>query len=97
MPDEILSYFSSLNWSLVSKGFGNISKSLAENWASGNGKGINIRFLLIKFNNFCNNSLKDFSYCKLHLLYAYQPKGKKEEVTEKEEVVEFTEKKIQSA
>ena len=31
---------------------------------------------------FCGrSSLKDFSYCKLHLLYAYQPKGKKEEPT----------------
>ena len=47
---------------------------------------------------FCGrSSLKDFSYCKLHLLYAYQPKGKKEEVTEKEEVPDFIEKKIQSA
>tara|TARA_B100000900_G_scaffold63657_1_gene49085 strand:- start:467 stop:961 length:495 start_codon:yes stop_codon:yes gene_type:complete len=47
---------------------------------------------------FCGrSSLKDFSYCKLHLLYAYQPKGKKEEFTEKEEVPEFIEKKIQSA
>ena len=47
---------------------------------------------------FCGrSSLKDFSYCKLHLLYAYQPKGKKEEVTTKEEVPEFIEKKIQSA
>ena len=47
---------------------------------------------------FCGrSSLKDFSYCKLHLLYAYQPKGKKEEVTEKEEVPDFVEKKIESA
>ena len=47
---------------------------------------------------FCGrSSLKDFSYCKLHLLYAYQPKGKKEDVTDKEEVPEFIEKKIQSA
>tara|TARA_B100001939_G_scaffold329484_1_gene325777 strand:+ start:67 stop:561 length:495 start_codon:yes stop_codon:yes gene_type:complete len=47
---------------------------------------------------FCGrSSLKDFSYCKLHLLYAYQPKGKKEDVIEKEEVPEFIEKKIQSA
>jgi GcrA cell cycle regulator len=47
---------------------------------------------------FCGrSSLKDFSYCKLHLLYAYQPKGKKEETIEKEEVPEFIEKKIQSA
>ena len=47
---------------------------------------------------FCGrSSLKDFSYCKLHLLYAYQPKGKKEELSEKEEVPEFIDKKIQSA
>ena len=47
---------------------------------------------------FCGrSSLKDFSYCKLHLLYAYQPKGKKEEVGEKEEDPGFIEKKIQSA
>ena len=47
---------------------------------------------------FCGRtSLKDFSYCKLHLLYAYQPKGKKDEVTEKDEVKEFIEKKISSA
>ena len=47
---------------------------------------------------FCGrSSLKDFSYCKLHLLYAYQPKGKKEDLIEKEEVPEFIEKKIKSA
>ena len=47
---------------------------------------------------FCGRtSLKDFSYCKLHLLYAYQPKGKKEEVADKDDVPEFIEKKIQSA
>ena len=47
---------------------------------------------------FCGrSSLKDFSYCKLHLLYAYQPKGKKEDSNDKEEVPEFIEKKIQSA
>ena len=47
---------------------------------------------------FCGrSSLKDFSYCKLHLLYAYQPKNKKEHVENKEEVPEFIEKKIQSA
>ena len=46
---------------------------------------------------FCGrSSLKDFSYCKLHLLYAYQPKGKKDEVTEKDDVPEFIEKKIQT-
>ena len=47
---------------------------------------------------FCGrSSLKDFSYCKLHLLYAYQPKGKKEDVAEKEDAPNFIEKKIQSA
>ena len=49
---------------------------------------------------FCGrSSLKDFSYCKLHLLYAFQQtKNKKEEVDDKEdEVPEFIEKKIQSA
>ena len=47
---------------------------------------------------FCGrSSLKDFSYCKLHLLYAYQPKGKKEDVVEKDDVPEFIEKKIKSA
>ncbi len=47
---------------------------------------------------FCGrSSLKDFSYCKLHILYAYQPKGKKDENTDKEEIPEFIEKKIKSA
>ena len=49
---------------------------------------------------FCGRtSLKDFSYCRLHLLYAYQPKGKKDDVTDKDknEVPEFIEKKIKSA
>ena len=45
---------------------------------------------------FCGrSSLKDFSYCKLHLLYAYQPKGKKEEPIDKEEEVpQYIEKKV---
>ena len=49
---------------------------------------------------FCGRtSLKDFSYCKLHLLYAYQPKGKKDESSNKDnnEISEITEKKIHSA
>ena len=47
---------------------------------------------------FCGRtSLKDFSYCKLHLLYAYQPKGKKEDIADKDDVPEFIEKKIKSA
>ena len=49
---------------------------------------------------FCGrSSLKDFSYCKLHLLYAYQPKGRKEEPTtdKEEEVPRYIDKKINTA
>ena len=47
---------------------------------------------------FCGRSaLKDFSYCKLHLLFAYQSKNKKDDNLEKDEVPEFIEKKIKSA
>jgi len=48
---------------------------------------------------FCGRtSLKDFSYCKLHLLYAYQPKGRKEEPADKEEEVsQYSNKKINTA
>ena len=48
---------------------------------------------------FCGRtSLKDFSYCRLHLLYAFQPKNKKEEVVDKDsEVPKFIQKKIKSA
>ena len=49
---------------------------------------------------FCGrSSLKDFSYCKLHLLYAYQPKGRKEEpIADKdEETPQYIDKKINTA
>tara|TARA_B100000767_G_scaffold84807_1_gene81550 strand:- start:358 stop:864 length:507 start_codon:yes stop_codon:yes gene_type:complete len=51
---------------------------------------------------FCGrSSLKDFSYCKLHLLYAYQPKGKKEDSTDRsdkeDEVSQYVEKKEKTA
>ena len=47
---------------------------------------------------FCGrSSLKDFSYCKLHLLYAYQPKGKKDDSDDKNETQEYIEKKVESA
>ena len=48
---------------------------------------------------FCGRkSLKDFSYCKLHLLYAFQPKGKKDDTGDKtEDVSKFISKKIKSA
>ena len=41
---------------------------------------------------------EDFPYCKLHVLYAFQPKGQKEDVLDKDdEVPEFIEKKVKSA
>jgi GcrA cell cycle regulator len=49
---------------------------------------------------FCGrSSLKDFAYCKLHLLYAYQPKGKREELTneKEEEAPQYIEKKVNTA
>ncbi len=48
---------------------------------------------------FCGrSSLKDFSYCKLHLLYAFQPKGKKDDTNEKtDEVPKLIVNKIKSA
>ncbi len=46
---------------------------------------------------FCGRtSLKDFSYCKLHVLYAYQPKGKKEDTSEKDDVQNYINKKVQA-
>ena len=50
---------------------------------------------------FCGrSSLKDFSYCKLHILYSYQSKetkNKKDDQIEREEVPDFIGKKIRSA
>ena len=48
---------------------------------------------------FCGRkSMEKFPYCKLHVLYAFQPKNAKEEdqITE-EEIPKFIEKKIKSA
>jgi GcrA cell cycle regulator len=48
---------------------------------------------------FCGRtSVEEFPYCKLHVIYAFQPKGQKEDVLDKEdEVPPFLEKKIKSA
>jgi GcrA cell cycle regulator len=48
---------------------------------------------------FCGrNSVEGFSYCKLHVLYAFQPKNQKEELINKEDdVPAFFEKKIKAA
>ena len=48
---------------------------------------------------FCGRkNVEKFSYCPLHLMIVFQPKGKKDEVIYKEEEVpKFIEKKIKSA
>ena len=48
---------------------------------------------------FCGrNTVETFSYCKLHVLYAFQPKNQKEELIDKEDnVPAFFEKKIKAA
>tara|TARA_B110000305_G_scaffold134174_1_gene149773 strand:+ start:138 stop:635 length:498 start_codon:yes stop_codon:yes gene_type:complete len=48
---------------------------------------------------FCGRKPVDsIPYCKLHVLYAYQPKGQKEEILSKDnELPPFIEKKIKSA
>ena len=48
---------------------------------------------------FCGRSpIEGFSYCKLHVLYAFQPKNPKEELIEKEDdVPAFIEKKVKAS
>ena len=51
-----------------------------------------------KSSSFCGRkTVEKFSYCPLHLIVVFQPKGKKEDLTNEEEVPEFIEKKIKSA
>ena len=52
-----------------------------------------------KDSSFCGRkTVEKFSYCPLHLMVVFQPKGKKDDVVEKDdEVPQFIEKKIKSA
>jgi len=52
-----------------------------------------------KDSSFCGRKTIDkFSYCPLHLMIVFQPKGKKEDVVDKEDdVPKYIEKKIKSA
>ena len=52
-----------------------------------------------KESSFCGRkNVEKFSYCPLHLMVVFQPKGKKEDVIDKdEEMPKFIEKKIKSA
>ena len=49
--------------------------------------------------SFCGRkTVEKFSYCPLHLMVVFQPKGKKDDVVEKDDdVPQFIEKKIKSA
>ena len=52
-----------------------------------------------KGSSFCGRkNVEKFSYCPLHLMIVFQPKGKKEDVIDKEDdVPKFIEKKVKSA
>ena len=52
-----------------------------------------------KDSSFCGRkSIEKFSYCPLHLMIVFQPKGKKEEIADNDdEVPKFIEKKVKSA
>ena len=52
-----------------------------------------------KDSSFCGRKNVDkFSYCPLHLMIVFQPKGKKDESSDKdEEMPKFIQKKIKSA
>ena len=51
-----------------------------------------------KESSFCGRkNVEKFSYCPLHLMIVFQPKGKKEDLTDKDEIPQFIEKKIKSA
>ena len=48
--------------------------------------------------SFCGRKTVDkFSYCPLHLIVVFQPRGKKEDLDSDNEIPEFIEKKIKSA
>ena len=52
-----------------------------------------------KDSSFCGRkTIEKFSYCPLHLMMVFQPKGKKDDIVDKEdEVPKFIEKKVKSA
>ena len=51
-----------------------------------------------KSSSFCGRkTVEKFSYCPLHLIVVFQPKGKREDLTNEDEVPEFIERKIKSA
>ena len=48
--------------------------------------------------SFCGRkTVEKFSYCPLHLMIIFQPKGKKEDLIDEDDFPKFIEKKIKSA
>ena len=48
--------------------------------------------------SFCGRKVVEkFSYCPLHLIVVFQPRNKKEDLTNEDEIPQFIEKKIKSA
>jgi|TARA_B100002052_G_C15662558_1_gene497991 GcrA cell cycle regulator len=48
--------------------------------------------------SFCGRkTVEKFSYCPLHLIVVFQPRGKKEDLSGEDEIPQFIEKKIKSA
>ena len=48
--------------------------------------------------SFCGRkTVEKFSYCPLHLILVFQPRGKKEDLSNEDEIPHFIEKKIKSA
>ena len=48
--------------------------------------------------SFCGRkNVEKFSYCPLHLIVVFQPRGKKEDLDSEEEIPQFIEEKIKSA
>ena len=48
--------------------------------------------------SFCGRkNVEKFSYCPLHLIVVFQPRGKKEDLTSEDEIPQFIEIKIKSA
>ena len=48
--------------------------------------------------SFCGRkNVEKFSYCPLHLIVVFQPRGKKEDLAGEDEIPQFIEKKIKSA
>jgi GcrA cell cycle regulator len=51
-----------------------------------------------KSTSFCGRkNVEKFSYCPLHLIVIFQPRGKTEDLTGEDEIPQFIEKKIKSA